>query len=53
MRPPEIRKYLFDVSQACELLAQFTAFIYLAHPSFHPLAVEWKGAKDAQAAPGS
>lgn len=25
MKPPEIRKYLFDIWQACELLAQFTA----------------------------
>jgi len=24
MRPPEVRKYLFDIWQACELLAQFT-----------------------------
>ncbi len=24
MRPPEVRKYLFDVWQPCELLAQFT-----------------------------
>jgi len=24
MKPPEIRKYLFDMSQACELLAQFS-----------------------------
>jgi hypothetical protein len=24
MKPPEIRKYLFDIWQACELLAQFT-----------------------------
>jgi len=25
MRPPEVKKYLFDVWQACELLAQFAA----------------------------
>ena len=24
MKPPEIRKYLFDIWQACELLAQFS-----------------------------
>jgi uncharacterized protein with HEPN domain len=24
MRPPEVNKYLFDIWQACELLAQFT-----------------------------
>lgn len=24
MRPPDVRKYLFDIWQACELLAQFT-----------------------------
>lgn len=25
MKPPEICKYLFDIWQACELLAQFSA----------------------------
>jgi uncharacterized protein with HEPN domain len=25
MRPPEVLKYLFDVSQSCDLLTQFTA----------------------------
>ena len=25
MAPPEVRKYLFDIWQACELLTQFTA----------------------------
>ena len=25
MKPPEIRKYLFDIWQACELLAQFSS----------------------------
>jgi len=25
MKPPEIRKYLFDISQACELLVQFSS----------------------------
>jgi len=25
MRPPEVKKYLFDVWQACELLTQFAA----------------------------
>jgi uncharacterized protein with HEPN domain len=24
MRPPEVRKYLFDIWQACELLAEFS-----------------------------
>ena len=25
MQPPDVRKYLFDIQQACELLQQFTA----------------------------
>lgn len=25
MRPPEVRKYLFDIEHACQLLGQFTA----------------------------
>ncbi len=31
MQPLEVRKYLFDIAQACELLAEFTAGKTFAH----------------------
>ena len=37
MRPLEIRKYLFDIAQACELLEQFTAGKTFADYSRDPM----------------
>ncbi len=37
MKPLEIRKYLFDIAQACELLAQFIAGKALADYAAEPL----------------
>ena len=37
MLPPEVRKYLFDIGQACDLLIQFTKGKTLADYSTDPL----------------